>query len=232
MMFNLLRHTFNIQTMESTPTSPHDFSHQAIHFIESYRTPYAILAAISCHIHFQMMHQHDTQNLTGIEKFATQQCSISFMVPAICSLIILLSATLAESTISRGEFDPVADSMYTLMMREFRFEYAAIQWCSIISILSFIRGVYLHYIIHNRIFPKHKGEEFAMIFADGLSLLAGILSYINVSLHSWDNLFDMTVDLVKVRDTLPKSFHVLLLFELICFDRGVTDHGNVHETNT
>jgi len=196
-MFNL-KQNLNIHTMESAPTSPHDFSHQAIHFIGSYRTPYAILAAISCHIHFQMMHLHDTKNLTGIERFATQQCSISFMVPAICSLIILLLATMTESTISRGDFNPVADSMYAMMIREFRFEYAAIQWCSIISILSFIRGVYLHYIIHNRIFPNHKGEEFAMIFADGMSLVAGTLSYINVSLHSWNNLFDMTVDLVKV----------------------------------
>lgn len=37
-----------------------------------------------------------------------------------------------------------------------------------------------------------------MIFADGMSLVAGTLSYINVSLHSWNNLFDMTVDLVKM----------------------------------
>jgi len=174
-----------------------DHSHQVYHFFDLYRTPFAVLCAASLYGSFQVTSRHRTDGKKGFEKFATRQCHIAFATPCMLSLVVPLISTMTNVTILRGHFDPKAESAYELIMREFKFEYVAIQWCCIVSIISLIRGAYLHVLLGRGLFHGHK-EEFAMIVADLFSFVTGALAYINSSLYSWDSFYGMTCDLFKV----------------------------------
>ena len=174
-----------------------DHSHQVYHFFDQYRTPFAVLCASSLYAFFQVTSKHRVETKKGYEKFLTRQLHFSFITPFMLSLVVLLISTMTVTTILRGDFDPKAETAYELVMKEFKFEYVAIQWCCIISIISMIRGVYIHAVVDHRLFDNKK-EEFAMVVTDLFSFITGALAYINSSLYSWDSFYGMTCDLFKV----------------------------------
>lgn len=174
-----------------------DHSHQVYHFFDQYRTPFAVLCASSLYAFFQVTSKHRVETKKGYEKFLTRQLHFSFIIPFMLSLVVLLISTMTVTTILRGDFDPKAETAYELVMKEFKFEYVAIQWCCIISIISMIRGVYIHAVVDHRLFDNKK-EEFAMVVTDLFSFITGALAYINSSLYSWDSFYGMTCDLFKM----------------------------------
>ena len=140
-----------------TPTIV-DHSHQLYHFFDSYRTPFAILSAVSMTALFQVLSRHRVEGTKGFEKFVTRQCHFAFATPFVSSLILLLVSTITSVTILQGDFDSREVSAFDLIMNNLKCEYVTIQWCCILSILSLIRGLGVldHDLLHGR------KDEFAM----------------------------------------------------------------------
>lgn len=190
-----------------------DHSLQVFHFFDLYRTPFAVLCAASLYGFFQVTSKHRTDEKKGFEKFATRQLHISFVTPFMLSLVVLLISTMTITSILRGDFDSKAESAYEVIMREFKFQYTAIQWCCIISIISLIRGAYIHVVLDHNLFHGKK-EEFTMVVADLFSFVTGALAYINSSLHSWGSFYGMTSDLFKVSDDVAYWCYMVERYEV------------------
>lgn len=179
-------------------TDMSDYSHQVFHFFDLYRTPFAVVCAASLFGFFQVLSRHRRDRKQGFEKFLTRQVHIAFMAAVVLSLAVILISTVTTSTILRGAFDPKAESAYECIMREFKFQYTAIQWCCIVSIISLVRGSYIHFILDHGLFHSKNKEEFFMVVTDAISFITGTLAYVNSTLHSWDSFYDMTFELIKM----------------------------------
>lgn len=192
-------------------TDMSDYSHQVFHFFDLYRTPFAVVCAASLFGFFQVLSRHRRDRKQGFEKFLTRQVHIAFMAAVVLSLAVILISTVTTSTILRGAFDPKAESAYECIMREFKFQYTAIQWCCIVSIISLVRGSYIHFILDHGLFHSKNKEEFFMVVTDAISFITGTLAYVNSTLHSWDSFYDMTFELIKVRRSLHRMHEYFML---------------------
>jgi hypothetical protein len=108
-------------------------------------------------------------------------------------------STIATTSILHGEFDPMAETAYLLLKREFEYEFVSIRWSMIVGLLLFIDIVALRLILEfdmlNRL-DRRNTAKYAVLTS--VALVAHLLSVVNRTLYCWPDLAEMTVDLVWI----------------------------------
>ena len=210
-------------------TNHHNY-HQAAAFFESYYAPAAIITGVSVIALLQVTRHHRVETVkSSWEKFLVRQCHFSFLLTFLLSgTTLLLSSMVSLSFLREGlqqgqNLSSSSDSFqspYALLMDKFRFEFVAVRWLFIVSIISCIRGVMIHIILNHHLardmgHNQKKQDQFFMVITGTISLLGGLFSYTNstfVKEDSWTNFYGMTCDFFKVRPRLCHCIHILSLF--------------------
>lgn len=98
-----------------------------------------------------------------------------------------------------GRFDPMAETAYLMLRREFDFEFTLTRWAFIMALLFFLSGIIVRAIIEFDLLKRaHRNHAIGLILVF-TSLISQMLSYINTTLWCWPNLLVMSRFVIEVR---------------------------------
>lgn len=210
-----------------------NFTSEASTFFLNYRTPAAIIASASLQSLLEMTRIHHKQDRrrkerNRMEEWTVTFCHANLFIAFILSLIVLVISSTAEINIYRGEFKPLAENTFEFLNKEFHFELAAVRWCFLGSVFSLLKGLGCHLLLEYNLLKEGKRTVGTIVFTFMVSVLSGLLSYMNTTgtMRPWNNLFCMTLDLVKMAWidslSLQKPLSILsLLSSGICLGLAV-----------
>jgi len=84
----------------------------------------------------------------------------------------------AEIIILRYQFDPLAKDAYDLLTREFEFEFTALRWLFLISVLSLFEGITYIILVGNDLLHYNKRTEMVLVISAAISIFAALRVYI------------------------------------------------------
>ena len=114
------------------------------------------------------------------------------------SLCTIVFSTAAGVTILHGNFNPLAESAYVLLMREFEFEFTTARLSYLLSLLGFILGVTSRVLVEFNLTDAERREEAYVVCFGMAGLVTHLWSYINSTLYSDQSLFGMALHLAKI----------------------------------
>lgn len=213
---NLHQYHFFVPTLDkmsfnpNEPLQQHDYSSGAMQFFLNQKIVSCFMAAATMVGYFHTTSKYNSclGEKSQWKDFAIGQQKFSFFFSCYLWTMNILLAMAAEITILREEVtvnsnndSPPVKSSYDLLMRDYKFEFVAIRWASIVSILFFLRGVFLHCALDHHFFDKGKMTQRFMLISAIVSFSAGIFSYINATLQfeEWSDFLGMTVNLMKLK---------------------------------
>ena len=84
------------------------------------------------------MANNDEEELTSLEKTVVKAYHVFSLVAFLLSLNVIVTATVAHTSILHGRFNEMAETAYMLMKREFEFEFVSVRWSFLTSIFMFL----------------------------------------------------------------------------------------------
>jgi hypothetical protein len=189
---------FNTPMIEEPHHHHYDFSKEVLAFFTNYQEPCAVITATSLLCIVRFSKYRNAEHKSRLTNFVVQSSQISFIISFMLATCTLIMSVVAQNTALQSQFNPSATSIHTLLMREFEFEFTALRWSFLVSILSLFIGLTCFLLIVNEFLQDSKKIQMGLIAAVAITVFSAILSYINANLNSWDNLFCMTCSLVDV----------------------------------
>jgi len=111
--------------------------------------------------------------------------------------LVVVVSTGASTSLLHGEFNAMATSAYSMLRREFEYEFLVTRWSLMMALLCFVSGAIIRIVLEFDLGKKNRrNHAFAFVFIL-ISLLTNMLSYMNTTLYCWDNLFSMTTYLFQ-----------------------------------
>lgn len=128
--------------------------------------------------------------------------AIAFSFFMAINVVLICTAGLTKNL--AGGFDPMAASGYRLLNREFHYEFVVTRWSFFVSLFSFLVAVTSRILYEYKLFST-KGKLAVRRKRIGLAvclwmsaLLFHLIAFINSTLYCWNNLWGMTLELIKV----------------------------------
>lgn len=182
-----------------------DFSGQALGYFVGIRLPASFLAGSSLGAIFTLKSAvANISSRTTIERRCIEFYHISALLAFILSFNTIFTATVACTAVLHGRFDPMAETAYGLLRREFDYEFTTVRWSFLMSLFSFLGAVTARMLIEFDLLSKDCGSThtrrdvgLAVVFSMA-ALIAHLLSYVNQNLWCWKSLIGMTVHFFKL----------------------------------
>jgi hypothetical protein len=184
-----------------------DFTSEASRFFVSYRTPVALIAAASLQgllLLTRIHHKADRKKKKNrLEEWTVTLCHLNFLFSFVLSMAALVLSTTAEVNIYRRDFKPLAENTFEFLNKQFKFEFAAVRWCFLMSLFALLRGLACHLLLEYNLLRREKMTEGTIVVLAFVSVITGLVSYVNTAgtLNPWNNILLMTKDLAKVSFT-------------------------------
>lgn len=176
-----------------------DFSHAAASYFATTRIPASIVTGSSLGALFALGKFSDQADRTSLERLLIKLYRLLAWTSFILSLNANIICTMASTKILHSQFDPMAETSYLLLKREFTFEFVSVKWSMAVSLLLFIAIVTVRLFLELDLTKDVKRRDTAMFVGfSAVSLTCHLLGYINDSLYNWSNIGEMTVDLVLI----------------------------------
>eukprot|EP00539_Tryblionella_compressa_P002745 CAMPEP_0178740502 /NCGR_PEP_ID=MMETSP0744-20121128/4626_1 /TAXON_ID=913974 /ORGANISM="Nitzschia punctata, Strain CCMP561" /LENGTH=286 /DNA_ID=CAMNT_0020393283 /DNA_START=4 /DNA_END=864 /DNA_ORIENTATION=- len=179
-----------------------DHSGTVDRFFSSIRVPASFLASTSFSQIFGIAINGDD---TPVQRQLQILCLLCQGLAFILSMnVVFLSSSALVRSLSNN-YDPYAESGYDFLFREFHFEFVCVQWSFQVSLFGFLLAVTAKILYAFELFD-FQGENYdrnRLELGIGVCLCMGSLmihlfSYVNSTLVGWNNLFDMTRDLMNI----------------------------------
>jgi len=176
-----------------------DYSSAASSFFGDIRTPASLIVGASIGALFaDATKPNELKKRNRAERLFIRVYNVCVMLSFMLSLSAIVTATAAGVMVLHGDFDPLATSAYSLLSREFAFEFMTVRLSYLVSLLSFIVGVTSRALLEYNLLRKGN-EDMALSLTLAMGALVTYLcSYINSTLYESQNLFGMLVYVVKV----------------------------------
>mmetsp|Transcript_33496 Transcript_33496/g.77203 ORF Transcript_33496/g.77203 Transcript_33496/m.77203 type:complete len:233 (+) Transcript_33496:71-769(+) len=175
-------------------------------YFGSVRVPASFLAGASFAGLFTL--KPDVTRRTKTDKALQFIYHLAITLCFLLSVNTIIISTAANTKSLYGGFDTMAESGYNLLNREFHYEFVSTRWSFLVSLMSFLIATTGRFVYEFRLFTpsfdepksvqikrKVMGTAVCLLMS---SLLLHLLAFINSTLFCWNNLLDMTIDLVKV----------------------------------
>jgi hypothetical protein len=176
-----------------------DFAGAAGSFFSNVRVPASIVTGSSLGAIFALSKFGSSAERSPIESNLIKVYRLLCWSCFVLSLNAIITSTTAISSILHGRFDPMAETGYLLLKREFEYEFISVRWSMLVSLLLFIDVVAVRLILEFDMLRHPDLRATAkFVVLSALALGAHILSVINGTLYCWNNLLEMTVDLVRI----------------------------------
>ena len=176
-----------------------DFAGAAGSFFSNVRVPASVVTGSSLGALFSLSNFGSAAERSATElnliKVYRLMCWTSFIL----SLNAVITATIATTSILHGRFDPMAETAYLLLKREFEYEFVSIRWSMIVGLLLFIDIVALRLVLEfDMVNNLDRRNTAKYVLLSSVALVAHLLSVVNGALYCWSNLTAMTVDFVRI----------------------------------
>lgn len=123
------------------------------------------------------------------------QCVLLSFMLSLCTVVI---ATATGVTNMHGGFNPMAESAYNLLMKEFEFEFITTRLSYLTSLLSFIVGITGRVLLEYKLLHKDRTEEAFVVCFGMTAVVTHLLSYINSTLYSSQSLIGLAIRLGRI----------------------------------
>jgi len=176
-------------------------------FFANILVPASFIIGVSFSELFNTKYSGNNQNDFGesdIQRFLRGICVVCQGFTFALSLCVMMLSSSALVRQLTANFDPYAENGYELLFREFHFEFICVRWCFNTALFGFLLAVGCK-ILHEFHLFDINGDGFerwhleigiaVVLIMTALTLHLG--AYLNSTLVGWDNMWGMTVDLVK-----------------------------------
>jgi hypothetical protein len=187
-------------TDEITEIVLKDFAGAAGSYFSNARVPASIVAGSSLGALFAL-----SKFGSSAEERSTTEKSLIKIYRIVCwsSYILALNAvitsTIAVTSILHGRFDPMAETAYDLLKREFGYEFISVRWSMTVALLLFIAIVAVRIILEfDMLRHQDRRDTARFVLFSAVALVAHLLSIVNGTLYCWSNLAEMTVDFFRI----------------------------------
>lgn len=196
-----------------------DFTNAALGFFSGVRIPSALIAGSSLGAFFSLIDlAKDSEHKTYGERILIRCYHILFLMSLALSLNVVITSTVAGTTLLLGHHDTMATSAYEFLNREMLFEFVSTRWSFLVSLLSFIGGVTTRALLEFDLLNKNRRRASIVLVLSMSTLLSHLLSYINGTLINWPNLGVMTLSLLKMTLHRAATYKKPLeIFSIVCF---------------
>jgi hypothetical protein len=176
-----------------------DFSGAALSYFGNARVPASIIAGSSLGALFALSKFGSSDDRTPIERFLIKMYRLVSWSSFVLALNAVITCTVASTSILHGRFDPMAETAYMLLKREFEYEFVSARWSYSISLLLFIAIVTVRLLLEFDLLKDPARTDSAkFVVLSAVALTAQLLSYINPTLYCWPNLAEMTIHLLRL----------------------------------
>lgn len=194
-----------------------DFTSDAAVYFGGIRTPATLLVGASLGALFAPGTTSELQSKSLPERLCVRLYNSCVLLSFMLSLCTIVTSTAAGVSILHGNFDPVAESGYMLLMREFEFEFITARLSYLSSLVSFIVGVTSRTLVEFNLLRSEQREEALVICFAMAALVTHLWSYINSTLYSDQSLVGMAIHLCKIVFQRAMLEHrPLQIFSLAC----------------
>jgi len=196
-----------------------DFSSSVLGFFGSIRVPSSFIAGAALAALFAIK---PNSNLIGkkdvLKKILYNLCCASMFSAFACSMIILVISTVAYSSVLHARFDPVAETAYLLLKREFLFEFLTVRVCSFMSWMSFLVGICLRTTLEFELLEPDRRYIGCACISCFVGIVSYLFSYINQTLYCYGSSFEMIGVLLKMMwEKMYADAQVLQVISLLSF---------------
>ena len=157
-----------------------------------------VMTALQALLFVTKNHRMDSKN-SKMVNFCSLQCHLSFTAAILLSAWTFVLAISTETALYRGDFNPHYQSLFGMLMGEFKFEFTLVRWCSLLSIISILRGIILHFLLNYELIHKERLTHALIVISASMAEIFYLISYINSTLHSSNDLWNMTGSIFKVK---------------------------------
>jgi hypothetical protein len=181
--------------------TPVDQSAAVDSFFSSIRIPASFLAATTFDELFVTVSVDDQ----GVQKFLQIAYLVFMGVSFMLSMNVIVLSTSALVGSLAENYDCLAETGYDLLFREFHYEFVCVQWSFMWSLFGFLVAVVVRILFEYELFhissesfewyQLQLGVAVCLIMT---SLMLHSLSYLNTTLVGWNNMWAMTVDMLKM----------------------------------
>lgn len=212
----------------------HDHSAAVSNYFVSIRVPASFIAGAAFSGMFQRLtNKPGEPRASKNEALLALGYSVSITLSFMLSINTIMIATAAGIKDLARYYDPMAKSGYDLLRSAFHFEFVVCTWSFLMSLFLLLLAVTNRMLLEFKLFStegvvKVRNRELGIAICLLMtSLVFHILSFVNSTLHGWNNFFDMTWDVVKVScmykygsDSLSDLVRNLLTTNKTLVDRG------------
>ena len=214
----LMKSIVNMRGGAATAAALQNFAGEAEGYFWGIRTPASLILGASLGALFTDVNDRDEMKArTRAERECTRLYNSCVLLSFMLSLCTVVFATAAGLTILHGDFNPMAESAYALLMQQFEFEYLTVRLSYLSSLLSFVIGIAGRILLEYKLLHKERREE-AIVVCFGLSaVVTHLWSYINSTLYSSQSLVGMAMKLgAIIVQRAVIQHHPLQIVSLAC----------------
>jgi hypothetical protein len=176
-----------------------DFAGAAGSFFSNARVPASIVTGSTLGALFALSNFGSSAERSPTEKSLIKIYRLLSWLSFVLSLNAVITSTIATTSILQGEFDPMAETAYLLLKREFEYEFVSVRWSMTVSLLLFIAIVTVRLTLEFDLWRYPDRRDTAkFVLLSAVALVAHLLSVVNGTLYCWANLAEMTVDLARI----------------------------------
>lgn len=202
-----------------------DFTSEAKSFFGMVRTPAGLIAGSAFGALFVFSHQ-SVNDATATELTLLRVYLVSMLISFTLALSTIIISTGTEISIIHGGFDPMAQSAYQLLRRDFDYEFSVTRWSFLVSLLMFLSGMTIRIVLQFNLLKKERRNPLIGVLGMMMAVLTHLLSYINQTLYCWPNLFAMTIYVIKlIISRVMTGQHPLEIVSLLSFMIGIVFLG-------
>mmetsp|Transcript_53064 Transcript_53064/g.158806 ORF Transcript_53064/g.158806 Transcript_53064/m.158806 type:complete len:226 (-) Transcript_53064:446-1123(-) len=173
-------------------------------YFGSIRIPAAFLAGASFGAMWGKASHYDGDKVITAKEWLATIYHVLVTSSFVLALTTVVVATAAATKNLHGSYDPLASSGYMLLKREFEYEFILTRWSFFVSLFCFIIGVTCRVVVEFDLLAmtgehRQRRRELGLALMCLMSgLIFHLLSFINTTLFCWNNLFGMTLSLIRL----------------------------------
>jgi len=145
-----------------------------------------------------MFSMNKNSHLNRVERILSRVFTALTLVSFMLSMQTVVISTAASTKVMHGTHDPLAESSYELLMREFEYEFITCRLGYLGALVLLIVAIFLRILIEMKLLSGDNNEKrstkaIAAVSLSGISLSCHVLSYINSSVFCAPNLPSMAL---------------------------------------
>ena len=191
--------TLSFLNMNGGATGLVDLTNEAAGFFINLRIPATLLVGASLGVLFAgSVSKEAMKTRPKLERECIRCYNSCIFLSFVLALTTSAFATAASVKIMHADFNPLAESAYALLCREFEFEFITTRLSYLSSLMAFMVGITSRAFVEYNLLDSERRDEFYVLCFGMMAIVTHLGSYINSTLYSSQNLLGMAFTLARI----------------------------------